>query len=380
MQYKPAKGSSKKVRLCVYIGRFSPFHNGHAEVLRRASSTYNHVLVLIGSVFKARNPKNPWTGPERAQMVLSWGAEHGFDNIKIELARDFPYNDQLWIANIQRLVREEIEQLQRSTYSLSTEFEVVVTGADRDSSTFYLKYFPDWSLDLTEENRSVSLALSATSVREVFFGQRFDGVDIAPKSAELLLRSFLPPTTVELLALFEGTSEYQELKSEHEFNIKYREPYNALPYGVIFHTVDALVVQAGHVLLVRRRHRPGKGLWALPGGFLEQNERLVDGALRELREETAIDVSPGLLKGSIKYHDDFDYPERSLRGRTITTCYLIQLPDFIQDGQVILPKVKAQDDAEKVRWVPIDEVMQNPDMFFEDHFEIIEFLLNKLEK
>ena len=65
-------------------------------------------------------------------------------------------------------------------------------------------------------------------------------------------------------------------------------------------TVDAVVVQSGHILLVKRGDMPGKGLWALPGGFLNQEETMLDGAIRELKEETKIKVPVPVLKGSIK--------------------------------------------------------------------------------
>lgn len=53
-----------------------------------------------------------------------------------------------------------------------------------------------------------------------------------------------------------------------------------------FVTVDSIVLKSGHVLLVRRKSAPGKNLFAFPGGYLQQNESLVDCAIRELREET----------------------------------------------------------------------------------------------
>ena len=57
----------------------------------------------------------------------------------------------------------------------------------------------------------------------------------------------------------------------------YKARWRTAPYAPIFCTVDALVQTGGHVLLVRRGGYPGKGLWALPGGFLEPRERLLQG-------------------------------------------------------------------------------------------------------
>ena len=113
---------------------------------------------------------------------------------------------------------------------------------------------------------------------------------------------------------------------------------------------------------------PGKGLWALPGGFLNQEETMLDGAIRELKEETKIKVPVPVLKGSIKGSKTFDAPNRSSRGRTITQAFFIDL------GVGELPKVKGSDDAEKAFWVPFNQVKQ--EKMFEDHFHIIDNFIN----
>jgi bifunctional NMN adenylyltransferase/nudix hydrolase len=205
-----------------------------------------------------------------------------------------------------------------------------------------------------------------------------------------LLKAFLPTETITALREFEKTEFYDNLREEHLFNVEYRKGVTPRPpktfgpsdpglkYETIFQTVDAIVVQTGHVLLIKRKSRPGKGLWALPGGFVNAKERLIDAVIRELREETRIKVPEAVLRGSIVYKDDFDYPDRSLRGRTISKAFLIKLPDHVVDGKISLPKVKGDDDAEKAWWVPIDEIMRSPEMFFEDHWFGIEYMLGKL--
>jgi len=50
--------------------------------------------------------------------------------------------------------------------------------------------------------------------------------------------------------------------------------------------------ERGRVLLGRRAHDPGKGLWDLPGGFLHEDEPPLDGLLREVREETGLEIEP----------------------------------------------------------------------------------------
>jgi bifunctional NMN adenylyltransferase/nudix hydrolase len=158
------------------------------------------------------------------------------------------------------------------------------------------------------------------------------------------------------------------LLQEYHMVKKYKESWKAAPFPPTFMTVDAVVVQSGHILLVKRGDMPGKGLWALPGGFLNQEETMLDGAIRELKEETKIKVPVPVLKGSIKGSKTFDAPNRSARGRTITQAFHFDL------GVGELPKVKGSDDAEKAFWVPFNQVKQ--EKMFEDHFHIIDNFIN----
>ena len=106
---------------------------------------------------------------------------------------------------------------------------------------------------------------------------------------------------------------------------------------------------------------------------MNQEERLEDGVIRELREETKLKVPVPVLKGSIKHFEVFDAPNRSLRGRTITNAFLIDLED-----QTKLPKVKGADDAEEARWFPLDIVDAMGSILFEDHKSIIQTMSAKL--
>jgi bifunctional NMN adenylyltransferase/nudix hydrolase len=119
---------------------------------------------------------------------------------------------------------------------------------------------------------------------------------------------------------------------------------------------------------VKRKSEPGKGLWALPGGHLNEHETQLDGAIRELREETKLKVPDAVLKGSLVAEKTFGDPHRSQIGRVITQAFHFRLAP-----QLELPKVKGADDAEKAVWLPISEVAE--DMFFDDHYHIIQHFL-----
>jgi bifunctional NMN adenylyltransferase/nudix hydrolase len=109
----------------------------------------------------------------------------------------------------------------------------------------------------------------------------------------------------------------------------------------------------------------------LPGGFLNQKEDIQDAALRELDEETKINVSTSKLRQSIVQEHVFGHPGRSLRGRTITHAFCIDL------GHRDLPKVKGSDDAEHAWWIPLSEVHTLSDQFFEDHWHMIQFFTSR---
>ena len=368
--------ASKERQLTVLIGRFSPFHKGHAELVKRALERSEYVLIIIGSAHQSRTTKNPWTAGERQQMIRAWHQEHvrsergNYEREEVRLLfaaqRDHPYNQQRWLTDVQALIRGW------------NPGEAWLTGADRDSSTFYLKEFPNLKLDLVQEDTRISVQVTASSIRDLYFGNTLGNRSISTDEVDLIAEAFVPSTTLSYLKSFRSSPEYEQLVSEYNHINSYKAAWNAAPYKPTFVTVDSVVVQAGHVLLIKRRSEPGKGLWALPGGFLNENEWMFEGAIRELREETRLKVPEPVIRGSLKADQVFDKPDRSLRGRTVTRAFLFQLPDHVVDGRVELPQVKGDDDAEKAKWFPLAEALAMSDQLFEDHHAIIETMLGKL--
>ena len=119
-------------------------------------------------------------------------------------------------------------------------------------------------------------------------------------------------------------------------------------------TVDIVVLSRdGYVLLVKRKADPFKGCWALPGGFVEIDERLADAAGRELEEET------GITGVELRQLRAFDEPGRDPRGRIICIAFV-----SVVDGQ---PKPKPGSDAAEARWLALEDL---PPMAF-DHDAII---------
>jgi len=104
--------------------------------------------------------------------------------------------------------------------------------------------------------------------------------------------------------------------------------------------IFALAADGLRVLLVRRKHDPFAGHWALPGGFLEIAETIEDGARRELREETGFAAT-----GPIAFLGAFGALGRDSRGRTISLAHAGVL-------RGVPPPVKGGDDAEDAAWRP----------------------------
>ena len=344
----------------VFIGRFQPFHNGHKAVIDAALGQAREVVIVVGSSFAARNIRNPFTFQERKAMIDACFTEGMYFTYKGAQGRiktprvhvvpvsDYPYDDNKWVNAIQRIVDETVPDAK----------DVGLIGHSKDSTSYYLNIFPRWKDHV--EVGDVG-GINATDIRNSIFDDKM--------YEKIMLDKMPEAASFKMLGIMDrGAKEFNTLFAEYKMVKKYKEAWKSAPFPPTFMTVDAVVVQSGHILLVKRGDMPGKGLWALPGGFLNQDETMLDGAIRELKEETKIKVPVPVLKGSIKESKTFDAPNRSSRGRTITQAFLIDL------GVGELPKVKGADDAEKAFWVPFNKVKQ--ENMFEDHFAIINYFLN----
>lgn len=342
----------------VFIGRFEPFHNGHAAVARFALTRARKIIFLVGSADTPRTIKNPWTVPERAVMIQSALADAS-DCLLIRPLRDHLYNESLWIAAVQRTVAEAIK-----TDGGAADARIGLVGKDKDASSYYLQEFPQW--DLVDVRHTETL--SATELRRYLF----EANQLSSHGGLMLIRANVPGPVFDMLEAFRLNSpSFRQLVAEHHFIDTYKAAWADAPYPPTFVTTDAVVVHSGHVLLVRRRAEPGKGLWALPGGFVGQDEGLLESCLRELREETRLKIPVPVLKGSLKGQQVFDHPDRSLRGRTLTHAFHFEFPA----GE--LPDVRGGDDAGKARWIPVSEALEMSPQLYEDHLHILEFFLGR---
>jgi mutator protein MutT len=109
--------------------------------------------------------------------------------------------------------------------------------------------------------------------------------------------------------------------------------------------VGALIISKGKILLEKRGNEPGRGKWSIPGGLIELGERAEQTVIREVKEETDLEVEkPELIdvvdnvvrdeRGEIKYH-------------FVIIDYLVKLKEGI---------AKAASDAEELKWVALNDV------------------------
>lgn len=341
----------------IFIGRFQPFHNAHLNAVGVALANVEKLIIVLGSACQARTVKNPWTTSERKAMILSCFTEEDRNRIYFVDAKDYLYNDNLWLTAVQ-------EKINTITHGSN---DVILIGHKKDRSTFYLGLFPQWEFidtgDLTPGSEGTGLA--ATRVRELYF-----------KCDLITIKNIVPNTVFDILqsTMMSGVElvpEFRRLKDEFDHIEEYKELWANAPFPPTFVTVDGVVIKSGHVLVVRRKCQPGKGLIALPGGFINQYERIKDACLRELKEETRIKLSKQDIKAKLVDQKVFDHPNRSLRGRTISHSFCFNL------GHGPLPKVKGNDDADHAWWMPLRDVFAQEEDFFEDHFHIISYFVNR---
>ena len=134
-----------------------------------------------------------------------------------------------------------------------------------------------------------------------------------------------------------------------------------MKHSTCYLTADAILIVGSHVLLVQRQNDPFQGKWALPGGFVDETEKVLDGAKRELREET------GVENISLTQFGAYGDPGRDPRGRVVSVVYWSLLEKQ--------PEASAADDAADCKWFDLNEL---PDLAF-DHAQILADVRSRLK-
>lgn len=366
----------------VFIGRFQPFHRGHESAIRMALGQVDTLLVIVGSANEPRTGRNPFTASERVAMIRE--NFPGEDRLVVVPLEDSDYNITAWIEQVHALVHDTA----RDSHGNMRTPKIILVGHDKDSSSYYLDLFPRWDFLDTGHHE----LLSATSVRSALFdhppgrqellealengdtnltgfmtgwAQQARVVAMQAMAPGALAAQMLPEASRRAAEMFIAGAGFDDVAYEVAHAAWTQFQWRHSPHPPQFNTADAVVIHCGHVLMVKRRGWPGRGQWALPGGFVEANEFIQDAALRELKEETGIKLPMAVLKGHIRARETFDAPWRSSRGRTITRAFLIEL----SPGPA--PRIREGGDEESsaVKWIALGQLKRA--QCFEDHYAII---------
>lgn len=138
----------------------------------------------------------------------------------------------------------------------------------------------------------------------------------------------------------------------------YEYPHPAVTTDIVIFTIRQDELK---ILLIKRALPPYQGMWALPGGFVNLDESLEEGARRELAEET------GMRDVYLEQLYTFGEPDRDPRERVITVAYYALVPSDEID-------IQAGSDAEGVSWFGMQEL---PELGF-DHADILEMAYERL--
>lgn len=130
-----------------------------------------------------------------------------------------------------------------------------------------------------------------------------------------------------------------------------KEQRNPIP------TVDTIIQKNSQILLVRRKKDPFEGFLSIPGGFVNQGERVEDAAKREAKEETSLDIELVDILGV------YSEPNRDPRGHIMSTVFIGEISPNNK------AEALAQDDAAEIKWMTLEE-LDNTSFAF-DHQKIL---------
>ncbi len=325
--------------IAVCIARLQPLQQRQAAALRELCARHARVLLVVGGFTQAPSVINPWTLGERRRM-LELVLGDCMARLSLLPVADCWYDDRRWAAAVRAAVADVLAD--------GTLEDIVLYGLERAGAPFYAALFPDWQV------RDIAAPAHRPALNEHLLGAAESR--LAFDAVPALLHDWLAASLEDPLR--------RELREEFRFVQRYRDDWAAAPYTPVFVTVDALVTHGTCVLVVTRGRRPGTGLLALPGGFIDVHEFLRDSALRELREETGLRLTGADCRGARVY----DHPLRSLRGRIVTHLHRFELP-----ADMSAPTVQGGDDAAHAHWLPFEAA--RPELFFEDHYAMLQLEL-----
>lgn len=288
----------------LYVGRFQPFHKGHLDAIdQMIDNGVDNIIMGIGSMQEKGTEKNPFSWDERVEMIKR-GVEGKDAKFVYFPIPDFN-NKELWTKYIQK--------------------NTPVTFSEIYSDN-------DWTLDCFNDIYGIKsirleqrLDICATDIRYEMSSQDESWREKVPKGVE------------QYLDKIDGAQKVRDILSS---NMKERI------------ALDTIVEYENGIVFIERKNPP-YGL-ALPGGLKDNFETVEQGAARELKEETNLDIVDMKMLGV------YSKPGRDPRGPVTSIT-------FYGKG---VGELKAKDDAKDVYVVPFEDLGKYNLAF--DHGEMID--------
>lgn len=325
-----------RYNLGVFIGRFQPFHLGHLHNLRIALNNCDQVVVIIGSAYRARTIKNPFTFLERKKMIesdLSLVLHDYKDRIFIRGVSDWLYDEKAWVSEL-------ISQVE-----IYNEIggDIVIIGHEKDESSYYLKCFPEWGF-LEVDNY---LNYNATDFRkEMFANQKLikHNFLVSYSDDKLVHSSF------NFIKRFMKSVEYNILVEEYRY-VQYKEKsYNFDRYP--HHEIGFFILYKDYLLVKKNTDYPFKNLIGIPSIIVSDIADIGGFFLEKL----GLGIVPSQIYSKI-----FKSKDRGIGKNTSINVYSYDLSSLLS----------IRIDIKGYEWLKLSKVLVKQSECMDDHYQII---------
>lgn len=339
----------EKFDATVFIGRFQPIHIGHLKTIQYALSISKKLILIVGSHKSAPSGRQPWSTDERIHMMELALSPAERKKISFVAIRDRLYTEIVWNQNI---LQEVYRVLNPKNTKDAEDFSIALVGHDKDATSYYLKNFPHWKFIDTGNYDN----LNSTDFRKSYFLSQKPNYSCIPKKTKVWLEKF------------RQTKSFQNIKSE----MRWIKKEKSLALDTLVFESHCLVLCGNYILLTKRKSQPGRNLFSLPGGTLNENEEKKHGAHRYLKEQTNIQLAKEKLDYFFTLEEDFNYPQRNPIYRSRTRVF------FYQMHFAPCPNIHPGGEAKEVHWIMLDNLPLLENQFYSDHYQILQILLGRI--
>lgn len=332
--------------LSVCIMRGQIIHPGHESIFDRMAKETDVQLVCLGSSNRPEDPSNPFSYRERTEMIGLLHPSFATTPIPDVL------KDSVWKKRVTSAVREFVDN-----YSGEEPItDIKLYGHTKENEPDLLEMFA-MSYDPVACERVQDF--HATDIRTAWL-----------KNGQRLSDSYSMILNQKIVDWLNERKYSENLQADWLFyNTKEPTDFSGYkhPETLQFLCADSIVVHQGKVLVIRRKNSPGQGQLALPGGHKENNETCLDCAIRELLEESEMQIDEAVLRASLVDQMLNDDPGRNLGITRVSVGFLFDISALEE-----VPNVFVTDETTEAMWIPLEDIEATP--MFCDHALMIEAL------